>query len=694
MVFLPIFSTPGVQDLSMAWNGPGTELGTRADNIQTVNEGFKYDQAFRLTNSISYNSSSANPGLSFAYDNDPSGGTRGNIEKSDAGILQSNSFNYYLHRLTSVKVPTTISPNPQNIGYTAFNQPSAIAENNYRLNIAYNADYERESSSFTDMGSNTVLEKREYHGDWERISDPSLGTDHIISYISGGDGVCAMSVLDLSYHNIGAVSSITYNIINGPMGPSGSATQTSTITVSDGVNSVTVTPQIYYVYKDHLGSFLTLAQLDNNNIPVIAGQQNFDAWGKIRNPADWSYSFSTATNFTAMPSWMMRGFTGQEHLPWFGLINLNARLYDPLAGRMLGPDKYIKDPLNTQDYNAYTYARNNPMSYNDPSGNFAMLIAAAIFGTVNLCTDLVTHHGNMNIGEMGLSFGEGAVAGMLGAGGFECAGDAIASACVSQVNKFVPSIPIVQTSNLSLSISPIIGFGTAGFNLGGSLNGTYTSGDVKISGSIGGGYNSGMNDIKDVGGASSYWNWSGGPGVYNKNHSTFYSLTWSSNIFSGKTAQGVGAIRGQFGDFSARMDEDFMWDGKDRFRTGGFIATYKINSDVTLAFGGSMMSGQSDGTQMKSDGLMNFNNPNLPYGGIYDPEHETLTDLRGGTMYGGVIYKGEAVFIGNNSEDRMHDVQNWIHRNITRTSPYFYNHYEGEQRYNYFGSYNANYLYY
>ncbi len=24
-----------------------------------------------------------------------------------------------------------------------------------------------------------------------------------------------------------------------------------------------------------------------------------------------------------------RGFTGHEHLPWFGLVNMNARLYDP-----------------------------------------------------------------------------------------------------------------------------------------------------------------------------------------------------------------------------------------------------------------------------------------------------------------------------------------------------------------------------
>lgn len=33
-----------------------------------------------------------------------------------------------------------------------------------------------------------------------------------------------------------------------------------------------------------------------------------------------------------------RGYTGHEHLPWFGMVNMNARLYDPATGRFLNPD--------------------------------------------------------------------------------------------------------------------------------------------------------------------------------------------------------------------------------------------------------------------------------------------------------------------------------------------------------------------
>ena len=63
-----------------------------------------------------------------------------------------------------------------------------------------------------------------------------------------------------------------------------------------------------------------------------------------------------------------RGYTGHEHLPEYGLIHMNARLYDPQAGRFLSPDPYVQDPADTQGYNRYAYALNNPLRYIDPSG--------------------------------------------------------------------------------------------------------------------------------------------------------------------------------------------------------------------------------------------------------------------------------------------------------------------------------------
>lgn len=67
------------------------------------------------------------------------------------------------------------------------------------------------------------------------------------------------------------------------------------------------------------------------------------------------------------------GYTGHEHLPWFGLINMNARLYDPATRRFLNPDPVVQLPDNTQSYNRYSYCLNNPLRYTDPTGLFRAL---------------------------------------------------------------------------------------------------------------------------------------------------------------------------------------------------------------------------------------------------------------------------------------------------------------------------------
>ncbi|WP_233267372.1 RHS repeat-associated core domain-containing protein [Paraglaciecola sp. L3A3] len=51
-----------------------------------------------------------------------------------------------------------------------------------------------------------------------------------------------------------------------------------------------------------------------------------------------------------------------------GLIHMNGRVYDPVAGRFLSADIYIQAPTNTQSYNRYSYVLNNPLSFVDPSG--------------------------------------------------------------------------------------------------------------------------------------------------------------------------------------------------------------------------------------------------------------------------------------------------------------------------------------
>jgi RHS repeat-associated protein len=63
-----------------------------------------------------------------------------------------------------------------------------------------------------------------------------------------------------------------------------------------------------------------------------------------------------------------RGYTFHEHIPNFGLINMNGRMYDPVLARFLSPDPYVQMPDFSQSFNRYAYCLNNPFKFTDPSG--------------------------------------------------------------------------------------------------------------------------------------------------------------------------------------------------------------------------------------------------------------------------------------------------------------------------------------
>jgi len=118
--------------------------------------------------------------------------------------------------------------------------------------------------------------------------------------------------------------------------------------------------QLYYIFRDYLGSILHVRTSTGTAIQELS----YDAWGRLRKPAD--HEVYGPDNQPDL--FLGRGYTGHEHLPWFGLVNMNARLYDAAVGRFLSPDPIIPNPLNSQDFNRYSYVLNNPLKYNDISG--------------------------------------------------------------------------------------------------------------------------------------------------------------------------------------------------------------------------------------------------------------------------------------------------------------------------------------
>ena len=81
-------------------------------------------------------------------------------------------------------------------------------------------------------------------------------------------------------------------------------------------------------------------------------------------------------------------FTGQEEDKETGLYYYGARYYDPVLARFISADSIVQSPGDPQSLNRYTYARNNPLYYVDPSGHFfefvlpflGMMGAGAAFG--------------------------------------------------------------------------------------------------------------------------------------------------------------------------------------------------------------------------------------------------------------------------------------------------------------------------
>ena len=121
---------------------------------------------------------------------------------------------------------------------------------------------------------------------------------------------------------------------------------------------------LFYILKDHLGSIQYICNETGQKLE----EMSFDAWGRRRNPTNYTDFNVAASNY------LNRGFTGHEHLNAFGLIDMNGRVYDPVLGRFLSPDPYVQMPGFTQSFNRYSYCLNNPLIFTDPSGEAVWML--------------------------------------------------------------------------------------------------------------------------------------------------------------------------------------------------------------------------------------------------------------------------------------------------------------------------------
>lgn len=396
-------------------------------------EDFTYDTEHgRLTN-VHYSGLPAPiPDLEMVY------GNEGNIlRKSDVSANQapgSQYFNwkYVDYALKTVPFPATSNPNPFEIpdkrlsdDYYPFQKiKSLLEEDRAEVKFVYGPEDERISATYFDRrgaGGSAVLHQTKYYGDnFEYIVDKANNVVELYYVWADGDLVAIMK-----------------------------AEQASGSTTKSG--------GIFYPLVDHLGSITHL--LDDRGSAVftrgIAEERSFDAWGRLRNP--FTYVPYVSGSFPA--NWITdRGYTGHEHIrmdTWnTNIINMNGRLYDPLIGRMFSPDPYVADATNSQDYNKYSYARNNPLTYVDPSGNIVQVAAGIIVGgIIGGAINVAMKYNQITSWEQGLAaFGTGFVAGALGTAtggvGFAAAGGTgfFAGAVGSMVGTAV-SAPVLAAGN-------------------------------------------------------------------------------------------------------------------------------------------------------------------------------------------------------------------------------------------------------
>ena len=318
--------------------------------LRSGTEAFEYDSYGRLVRSWMFDTAQ----VLIEYD------AKGNIlSKSDVGEYAYGEDRPFA--VESIKVDASLAAlherlQNQDIEYTPFQRVESIGQVRtmdgkpmlVRAEFAYNPDLER--MTMTTTVGDKPAETQFYFGDYEEKQIDGRMVQYC--YVQSPAGLLAVAVKS----------------------PSGST-------------------ELYYAATDYLGSIRALVTGDGK----VAERFEFDPWGRRRNPYTHQPLNSDEPVFPSAKSYpdivsIERGFCGQEHLDDFDLINLNARLYDPILGRFLSPDPFVQQPDNTQNLNRYAYALNNPFNYMDPSGTAVegfiawgvVAFAAVIGGVVNV----------------------------------------------------------------------------------------------------------------------------------------------------------------------------------------------------------------------------------------------------------------------------------------------------------------------
>ena len=333
IISIPTKVTTGKVERIYDYDGFGTLKARKATVNNVTIQDFSYEFDLATSNLNSRTDNKNNKTENFAYDSynrllpyndvqliyDYKGNITSN-NKVGQFFYDNISRPYAVNRIKMNS--EKIAPHQQLISYNGHMRPSSIRENEYSATFIYDGQGQR--IKFNLKKNNTEQLTRYYIGGQYEIESGLTGNKERL-YL-GGSPYTASSV---------------YIKENGSW-------------------------NFYYICRDYLGSITHVFDANGN----LKQELSYDAWGKLRNPA--THEVFAPDNDPVL--FLGRGYTGHEHLTWYGLINMNSRLYNPVTSRFLSPDPDLKDSGMLQCYNRFSYALNNPLKYVDPNGENPLLV--------------------------------------------------------------------------------------------------------------------------------------------------------------------------------------------------------------------------------------------------------------------------------------------------------------------------------
>ncbi|OAS14692.1 polymorphic toxin-type HINT domain-containing protein [Paenibacillus oryzisoli] len=305
-----------------------------------------------------------------------------------------NQFNYVFdlnNNITSKKEKDSSNESSYSYTYDADNRISTASQ----FDEVYTYDARGNRSTYQSNSLNGIQGVSYEYDDRNRLQTVTSENGTNVSYKYDGDG--------LLYERSENGETTRY-YFNG-----------SQLIAEGSVNGDSVTMKASYIYGHGLVARVDASKnktyyLKNGHGDIIGVQ---DASGNPMN----SYSYDIWGNPLVVQESVPQPFrySGEYWDDTTQLQYLRARWYDPSIGRFINEDTYEGQIDNPLTLNLYTYAANNPIKYNDPTGHFFDIIADIGFALYDTY-QLVTTPSWENAGYLALDVGSAFVPFVTGTG--------------------------------------------------------------------------------------------------------------------------------------------------------------------------------------------------------------------------------------------------------------------------------------